>query len=130
MTTPTTASRSRTRTPSVPMNRAVIVVPVSRPMTGRDADEDGAGRASEPQLGQGMDGERHVARNDEAADDARHDRDHDPGRDGVLGEVVAKQVDHLVDHRTVFSGRARRVVIDRGQVMRLLELETRSRTYR
>ena len=34
MTTPTTASRSRARMPSAPMNRAVIVVPASRPMTG------------------------------------------------------------------------------------------------
>ena len=101
MTTPTTASRSRTRTPEGTDEESGDDGTGQEAEHGRDAQEDCAGRAGEAELGEGVDREGHVAGHHEAAHHARHDRDHDAGLDGVLDEVVPQKVHELGDHRAV-----------------------------
>src|SRR5581483_8247796 len=58
-----------------------------------DSDQERAGRAGEAELGDPVDGERHVAGHDERPDETGHDRDDRAGDEGVLDEALAEQVD-------------------------------------
>ena len=55
-----------------------------------------ARRPGEAELGERVNGERHVASHNESADDARDDRDDEPGRERVLHELVSEQPYELV----------------------------------
>ena len=58
-------------------------------------EEESSG-AGEAKLRQRVNGERHVARDDETTDDARDDRDDESRRYGVLNELVAEERDELL----------------------------------
>ena len=75
-----------------------------QPQNRREAQEDEARGTGESDFGQGVDGEGHVAGHDEPADQAGHDRNQDAGDQGVLNEVVAEEMDQLVDHWWVPTG--------------------------